>query len=591
MRLFFVTLLLCAASPVSAADVAPTKSDDTRVDATLSQAREVLERWERVLSEEEASPLLSSAEVCRLYLDAWATVDLDRAIELEPRHHCRASQNRLVERLAAARRWDDVRGIIDGDPEHFKISAPEFWARVACNGAQIGDPEMVDLAGRGVEIQAAADPSEPGLPPRPSERVAMARFYVAASRLHLIRQRNEAGPDLDSDGELSAAERQLRHDQRREFRAARDDLWRAAGGVVPRPLPFGFRLGGESTSVQAFAALESWEDVDPHSGLVVLERDNFVHDLIDAWRQERPTLPRARMGEFLPDLSRSVTSAWLVRQMILGRTDAAISCVWLAPGSDVDRARLLAIISRYLPPEDDALAASWRTAADAFLQSVDNVDDATVKALAELSLAYSAAGDTENAVRCIDRTFSAYSADAEAGQRWATRYETQKVLLQAVAALTTPYPRLAEILERFGDKKFRLHYRFEVDGLLRETDLTQIIPDSMVYRATQYVYHSQYHEYHDSGNWLAAIEEAARLAKLNSAWARSYRTLGEESVREIGLAATLEWCRNITDPEVRFAAEVAAVAESLLSRRKSLPEIDADDPHFVAPTIAWPDDC
>lgn len=618
MRISVAILFLSAAVPVSAADSAPdavqSESVNASREATLSRARDVLDRWERVLSE-EGPDRISASNVCRMYLDAWATVDLDRAIELERTHRCRSSQGLLANRLAAAHRWDDVLAMMDADPgelhydtpgswaqtphgleiesARFQARAPEFWARVACYGAKIGDMEIVDLAGRRVEMIAATEPFEAGRPPRPSERVALARFYVAASRLDALRQEFGVGAEHHQDAALPQTQHVLSLDQRKALNVSIGDLWRAAGHIVPEQS--WYLTAPQVSSFQGFAALESWEDASNGFGLIRPERDNFVGDLVQSFQQERPSAPRVRIGILPPDLSRSVTSAWLTRQTLLGRTSVALTTLWLAPGSDAQRAGVLAIMSRYLPPEESALAATWRDAADDVLRSVTEIDDAVVRALLELSLAYSAAGDADNAARCIDATFAAVLPDTDDPWKLTARYETRQVLLQAVAALPQPYSRLPEVLAGFGDREFgraRLpQYQFQVDGLMRRMDLTRVIPESRIPKEVRYSSHADYHEPHDAGNWLAAMEAAVRHHAGNPAWASTYRSLAVESVQKIGLEATLDWCRNISDPSARFAAEIAAVQEAVRPWRKSLPEIDADDPEFVTPAVPWPSGC
>lgn len=607
MRISIAILVLFTAIPVSAADVAPVTPTAESDEATLSQARDVLERWERVLTE-EGPERISDSHICRMYLDAWASVDLDRAIELERKHRCRSSQGLLARRLASAHRWDDVLAMMDANPEdlhydapeswaqtahglaieadRFHYRAPEFWAHVACYGARIGDMEIVALAGRRVELIAAAEPSEAGLPPRPSEPVAVARFYVAASRLDVLRQQS-GEPEADA----APTEQALRAEQSKELRAATEDLWRAAGGIVPQRS--WFVMTPEFSSFQGFAALESWEWNLNRFGLNQPETDNFVHGLVEAFHEARPSAPRCKIDVVLPELSRAVTSAWLVRQTRLGRTSVALTTLWLAPGSDVDRARNLAVMSRELPSEEESLAVSWREAADGVLQTVDEMDDPAVRGLAELSLAYSSAGDFENATRCIDATFGADSADG--GHNRAAKYETRQVLLQAIAALPDAYPRLPEVLEGFGDREFsraRLpEYEFHVDGLARRMDLTHVIPESRILEESRYKSHADYHQAHDAGNWPGAMEAAIRHHAGNPAWAREYCSLAEESVQAIGLEATLDWCEGISDAKARFAAEIAAVGEAVRAWQKTLPGIDADDADFVTPAVPWPSGC
>lgn len=585
MRLFVGLILACVASSVFAVDITtPQDVATSSVDERgVSQAKEVLERWEDTLSKTDSSSVPKSSTLRRAYLDAWATTDLDRAIDLEKKYRCRWSQLRMAERLAGAHRWDDLEAYVHHYENASYFSYGKFWARVACYGARIGDPNAVELAGRRVEAFAAAQPREAGKPPRPARTVAMARFFVAASRLHLAR------------GELKLdqlPEFKLTGKQREKTRLAVEDLWRAAGSVVPQRSVFTF--APNVSGVRGFAALESWAEVsrDGFYRFNPQDADNFAAETVKQFEPERDSLVVWPRGVRLPDVSQTVTSAWLVRQTLLGRTDVALTCIWLAPGSDVDRARQLAVVSRYLPAGQQEQKALLRRAAYEVVMSTENIDDAKVRALAELALAFSAAGDAEKAKTCIDATADAYPDGG--GYNKAIEYETNQVLLQAIAALSEPHARLSEVLERRNrrfDPTKLTRFEFAVGGLTRRVDLSRVVPESMYGVPFRYASHKRYHQFRDGKNWPEALLEAGRLAKGNPAWASSYPKLGVMSVRDIGLVATLDWCKDIPDTRMRMAAEVAAIREVLRNRRKTLPALDSKDPQFIAPAISWPSGC
>lgn len=576
---FLLAFIACCAFCLNAAP--PTTITDDAVNQTATtQARKALERWESSLTKDDLKWLEKSWNDCNAYLDAWATVDLDRTVKLEREHRNRGTQLRLAQRMAGARRWDLLEEFVDANAKYFddRYLAAPFWSRVANYGAQLRDLNVVDLAGRRLEALAAAQPSEAGAPPRPSTEIVMARFYVAASRLHALRA------DQGWTNRTAA--------ERKKTLAAADDLWRAAGAVVPQRSVFS--AGPNVSGMRGFAALESWMPSSKDDfGFGPPPKMTFAGELVKELEAEASLVPRWPIGVTLPEIGLPVVSAWLERQVLLGRTEVALAAIWLAPGSDVDRARQLAVVARHLPDEQAELAVSLRAAADKSLQANDELSDSIVRALAELSLAHSASDQFEDATRCIDTAATAYPAGADHRSR--IEYVTNDVVLQAIAALPDSHPLSESVLAFDANRRLTpstLHqFRLHIDGLIRRVDLSRVVAKPLYQGETLYDEHAEYRRFIANKDWARALLEAERRAKGNPAWRTSFAQIGAESGRDISLAGTLEWCKQLSNIGMRLPAEIGAIREAIGNERTTLPVLNPTSTSFVAPTIGWPSGC
>ena len=543
------------------------KTDELSIDDRALRRR-ALEQWTNEILSDSSERVAWHPSTLKNLIASWIAIDLDRGLEVSAevrkRYGFRDAATELAA-LAAEKRWDDIVELQSSatdphwlDPSNWLI----VWIRIADEGLEAQDSQLIDRAERQIELIAVGVAAEVAADVEGKRnfdimngRIATARFAVAAARLEMARL---AAEKLDVE-DLSTSQ-----------------IWDAMSELHQVAGTFPIMLDGNPLTRQPFAmrqdlfdyaALESWR----WGNLVKSEDEkearvwiNFESCSLTNWGRIEllPILDRhLGWGEMrLPEFDEEIVGPWARRQIVRGRPEVVLSYLAMGSGSDIAKARLLAILVGAFPPESrrgqtcDRLARKliekfetpWTLSqADVVLELALIHNQSAANAPKGRQLALEALSQCSDKVLEVHGIRTAlfellYDAtelgeiDNSVSERW-KRLESI-VLANASAAILT----------------------YSVGGLPRSVDLRSL---GAPVNGSIYEEHREYYRLMEAHHWLEATQEVDRLALGNGAWFSSYETIGRASANERGLAATLEWSRQVDDLKVRTSIEMGAIRE------------------------------
>ena len=598
------TLVLCALVAMlgigwvaySSTGQEPTQKTDTNKSTDFALAHETLKGWRDYFEYNDASWLHKNRRAATNYDAAWSIIDLDEAVKLHESGRIRTSKLAIMGRLAAAGRIDEVVRFSESFKKgHYQLS--QFWARLAELGYEKRDMQIIEAAGRGLEENATYYDTFVGGPPRPNKDLLKARFFVAAARLELMREQpNQFNGTLRN-------------------RAA-SDLLRTARTVQPESM-MGITQTVVPTQLERYAILESWTgSLKPSPQMKpwvvnwpfgsTQEKDDRLDPIYDLM---------AGLNIYwlypVPYLNDPTVTAWVQRQVLMDRHLVAIAYVLRADGSDIERARLLALISNGLTEKRSQFAKACRDTADLLVGTAMDVDRwRAIEASAEVAVAYQSNGDTKKAKEILNHSIGDFkklvkeSAIRQARDAAASKKKTKPDKLPpadypAIYALThalakadydradLPHELLQYIDRSIGSYRIPIEEtQIMVRGITRVTDMSKI---GVAKTRKTFAHESEYHDSLSNGNYRRAVEVITEKAKGNPAWKSSYPKVGEQSFEEQGLVETLKWTAEITDAEVRMDVEMGALIKAIGHQDKTIPYYrKADRIESITPGIPWP---
>ena len=523
---------------------------------------QTLEKWRDTLAD-RPKWFVDNTQMQKDYVNFWAEFDLAESIEYYNSSEHFRLRHTLMYQLITAKRWDELVRVAS-QYEKGSEYALRIWMHVAQAAVDDGDLEVLQLAGRQVEANAAYTESVEGGPPRPTRNFVAARFFVAAARLELLRDQSPT--------------------DRAKVQNATHDLWRVAGDFAP-PSDFLMISIPHARICRQYAALESWYESE------------LAYSLNN--REDQATLPLKELLDraihwphtvTLPEMSEYVANAWVHRQLHAGRFDVVLAYLSNAAGDPLERARLIALTAQQL--KDSEKARKCRELGKALIEKESSRTTPQAiglrsQALAELAIAYQVSNDRDTAMELAKQAM-------ESCDRLTTEntiiYESQYVVTLAIIKLQMDQDQLTSRFQTLVDKQLQISrdltlHRLKTRGITRLVDLSPFAKNSRPERSGEGTYYGAFLE---ERNWSQAIKEVVDLAKRNYAAITSLGTIGARSVEDIGLEGTLKWTDAIEDDSVRFRIQFGAIRKAYEGEFTPLKLRDASSPASSAPLIYWP---
>lgn len=608
-----------------------TATDQELIRVRLNELRANFSETAQILSK------INSSHQAYL-LEAWASLDLDTALEIEdmlPDAELSLRQE-LVSRLIASRRWNDILDIVKRYSEkNIDAAMPmQYISSLAYTAALKNDPEAVQLLQ--AELQTYIElfkKSRRELAARYEQKPELAESSASQEQMNLAQiaitewMSEMTSLRLVQEIELAAARNNQLHQEADLKKAvvARERILNKAQQVLgksPRFERFSFFPVQSKNNLKfgsEWIALESWITFNvPPTDNNSPSRRSFPFNVF--FYQLRPVhaqpddflgtklaelLPQMNIGwlsEELPALNSTIATPWFEHKLREGQWEIAMAYLIGSPNQPMERVRLIATAANQLRSQHPEIAERlrkilleyWSKNGPKFaLTSELSQDDlrARIEALLETSLTFYEANEPAVGSRFWNMSiehwtelFGKESVSNSKKENYNTLVLASEVAMAGgITADQLPQNIQKQLTEWNGHQSLTYTYIYR--------DVTRVLPRreaAPLFKATQYEEHREFYRLVGESDWPAAAAECQRLASGNAAWKTSYSVLGVASYRERGLAETLKWTATLTDPELRLAIELGAMREA---KRKSL-SAPANDPqhnyHFILPLIIWP---
>jgi len=617
--------------PIPASITEPPAAADRAIageqDSEAQQIRQRLLEWQTYFASEPDKFASLAQQYQMHYLNAWAAIDLDVALEVErmlSADHL-SLRSGLLKHLIRAGRWETVFEILerDVDAESPLENALQMIANLSHRAAANDQAEVVQLANEkinriGERLLEARRRRVAGLEeskPDQSEgydylnqgtlaQVAVAEFVGALANLRLLHNdnlelaRSKESVSAEAVGKTSAA-------HTRALNNAQHAL-----GKAPRILGT-LLYGGEENFQRGtdLVALESWlafaeqaqNDQEVALGLqfnIPIGRTRIPSS--DRLSQQLTSLlPQMEVTWLVQDLPKADTAMatpWVHLKLHNGQWEIPLYYIATTPHRYWDRLRLVALMVRQMEPAQPEIARQLKQIlldhwSDPQATAAGPEQElARAEALLETSLTLLNDQDATPGVNFLQQGVVAWQSVLEQNLRETSdqvqAYEIESLAAAAILAARLPHDDLPEfvqkVLHRWSTAQIPVrtyHYR----GMTRPVPG---VDQHQLFTPSVYQEHWEFDRLVESQDWLPAARVCQRLALGNSAWKSSYRTIGIASCREHGLAETLKWTAELSDFEARLEIEMGAIQATEASEPPT--ELHPLRINDNVPLLVWP---
>lgn len=608
--------------PPAAADLAIAAEPDSEA----QQIRQRLLEWQAYFANEPDKFAGLAQQYQMHYLNAWAAIDLDVALEVErmlSADHL-SVRSGLFRHLIRAGRWETVFEILERkiDSESPSENALQTIANLSHRAAVNDQAEVVKLANEKINrigerllearrssvaalAESYPEQSHDFLYQRTLAQVAVAEFVGELAKLRLLHNDNL---------ELTRSQQPISGEAVRQTSAAHTQALNNAQyalGKAPRILVniMAFEREENLQLGTDLVALESWLTL----GILPKNDQEIPLDLqlnFPSFRTRTSSpdrlsqqlielLPQLRVKWLVPDLPKAdaaMVTPWVHLKLHNDQWEIPLYYIATTPHRYWDRVRLLALMVRQLDPAQPEIARQLKQIlrdqwSDPQASAAGPEQElARAEALLETSLTLLKGQDEVAGKNYLQQGLAAWQSVLEQNFRETSEqvpaYEIESLAAAAVLAAGLPQDDLPEfvqkVLHRWSTAQIPVrtyHYR----------GMTRPIPgidQHQLFTPSVYQEHQEFYRLVEAKDWLSAARECQRLALGNSAWKSSYRTIGIASCRERGLAETLKWTAELTDFEARLEIEMGAIqATEALEPPSELHQLRIND---NVPLLVWP---
>lgn len=466
----------------------------------------------------------------------------------------------VLRKLVESREWETLETKTRSIDNRHIAWWLQFWGYVVAQGRNEKDFEAVEFAIR--KIRELSSLAESGAPDDILTAMVAYREFVALDAL------------VELLHEKAAQEGASKSDTTRKLASTLNAMNRCIGNIPlasPNRNDWLFYSPSKTThQMRDYLALESWDRAsrEEHTewNLKAFESSGFTlmgqsesKELRQAMTRRNQLVPAQLIPEIVwfnvPPPSSSVVDPWIRRQLYIGNHDAVLAYAMIAPATDEEFARILAILIRSLANHDIEKGKAFLPV---LLKTIDtlpaNASDDYVEALMEGSIACFALSDLPSGTKHLKQALASWPNE-----------EGYKGELVSIALDALSFVDYKEFQLPFDLQKDVTQRSHSVRGM--ERSLPKVFQEYLPKKQT-YKEHDKYNSLIAAKAWKEASLECIKLAKGNGAWLDSLDKIGGLSADDIGLEATLEWSKSIEEAKHRISIELGAMHKKL---RKAKP--------------------